>query len=860
MTKAIEFATFDTEGTRYTDPDTGEKFAVLYNWDLLTLRGNTSFADKVTKDNVGDLTYRHEGRDVYTLYAYLTTLVNRRGNKEIRIAVHNLSYDYAYLRAWVDAMREAGKAVQVVARSSTQILKVSVGYIAHKHFVPLVTFFDTLAIFAKSLRNLGESLGYEKEHLDYLEDIAPDTEYAEGNTTYNHRDTDLLMVAVCSSLIKQPGVTIKALGDTILTKTGIVRVLDKTDEHIGGMVVGQRMTSQGKKKVTLYDLDRQFVADHQMTDLDLLRTWGSYGSTQNGTPGCYAGGVNLCSTKYIGKVTPGVISYDLKSAYPGIILSMSVPINPVKITDPTGYESLLEPRTPSIEEVLRGVEPFWVGTIKLTNLNMKPDWAEHVSDSSITEAMVTQHRHEQVGVRFADGHLDHADEMTLTLCNPSWYELCTEYTFDTATFSSLTVYTDYALPTAWMVVRTIHHYREKTTAKTLGKAYMNGTLTDEDADAALAAGYISADECERLKSTKGDPDERWAKAFIQGHKGNLNSLYGVLVTAVLRDSYDLDADGWLEREDDVPEEQWREYSEGGDARLMWREAGVMVALLNRYKIVHMIDLAIHAGADVLYTDTDSIKTVGLTREQLDAAFAEAHEGIERRTRYVTSTVLGELNERIAASNEAHGYDTPLVPIPDDPDFLALGKLDYEGQYEKFVPMGHKKYAVAHPTKTWDFACSGYKLSVLDEVCAAMLAAGVPTDDVPLYILGYDVRYDAPTGIASLQVGVRDLWRHVRMDAQDRAGDREHRHVYEGDTCPGYAIYDAGKIMNHTDSLMNGARYRAAARNNPRVAWASRTDISRDDEGNIIWGHRGTVPMTWKDWDIPDSAWEEDTTL
>lgn len=839
------FAVFDTEGTRYTDSD-GEAFAVLYNWDFLAIKKNTNAAD-ITKENVDSLTKRNEGRDCASLYGFLSSLLHHAVT--VKIAVHNLSYDYAYLREWLRLVEDAGYIVQVVARSSTNILKISISQQQDKYIVEKVVFFDTLAIFAKSLRNLGESLGYFKDFIDYYEDLAPDSMLSLENVDYNHRDTDLLMVAICTSLLKQPGVTMDRLGSQILTKTGIVRVLDRTDKHMGGMVVGTRETEQGPKPLTVYDMDRQFVAEHQIDSLDLLKTWDSYGNTQNGQPGCYAGGVNLSNTHYLGVVSHGVMSYDLKSAYPAIMLSMSVPVNPHIITNPADFGSLLEPRTPKIAKVLEGVEPFWVGTVIFHDVKIRGDWLRHVGDVSITEAMVTQHRKTNEGVKFADGHLFSANVIAFTFCNPTFYEFCEQFTFSSAEFESLTIYDGYELPTPYMVLRVLHHYKEKTAAKSIGKACLAGTLKTQDIDAALSAGLISVDEADRLKQ---GPDERWVKTFIQGHKGNLNSLYGVLVTAPLRDEFDLNVNQWLFKVDMTDEEKWAEYCDGKVDGLMWREAGVMVALLNRYKIVAMIHAIIDAGADVLYTDTDSIKILGITKEQADAIFAPIHSEIETRTRYVVSEVLGRLNAQIKEG----GTGTPEVTLPDDPDFRALGKLDYEGTYERFVSMGHKKYAINHPAKVWDFACSGYKLSILDKVCRAMLRAGIPQDMVPLYVLGYDVRYDSLTGIASLQITTDDTWRTVSMDAQDKSGDTVHRHIYTGQTCPGFAIFDAGKIMNHTASLMNGDRFRAAVRNNPLIKAAYRTDISCDKSGAIIWGPRGTVPMAWKDWDVADSAWDE----
>lgn len=91
------------------------------------------------------------------------------------------------------------------------------------------------------------------------------------------------------------------------------------------------------------------------------------------------------------------------------------------------------------------------------------------------------------------------------------------------------------------------------------------------------------------------------------------------------------------------------------------------------------------------------------------------------------------------------------------------------------------------------------------------------------------------------------WITASFDALD-AGDSYSTHNYVGDTCPGYAVLKAGKVMNNTyKNELNTQRYKAAVRNNPLVAELSRIDVAELD-GSLVWGKRGTVSMQWANWE------------
>lgn len=799
---------FDTEATSVID-DRGA-YAVLYNWDFLRL--DTSY-ETVTKDNIDDCTTRFEGRDCETLYDFLDNILYdaKTNNVQYKIAVHNLSYDYQYLRHWL-----ISHDTVICAKNSTHLLNIKVD--------DNLVFFDTLSIFGYSLRVLGENLGYSKGDIDYSQDIAPDTVLGSNNVFYNHRDTSILMVGICQSLFTRPCIDLDTIGTRILTKTGIVRKQDKANERIGHMRV------KGKKRNgIIYDEDRRKVKKLQFRTPDEYMRWESYSYTvRTDVKGCYAGGINICNMNLIGTILHDVSSYDLKSAYPAQMITYNVCTNPIDIDTVSEYDYLLERCIPNPMDVSTCKCAMWRGTVKLENVMIDDEWFQHIGDSTINETMVCQHMNDNVGVEYKYGVFFHADTLYLTVAFPTWYEFCAQYTFDNATFTELTIYTKCEPPTRYMQLRTLHHYNEKTVSKNIAKG-------KGDIDYALAQGFISIDEYSRLKS--GDYDEEWLSSFTLRHKADLNALYGILVTSAIHDTYTFDEWGNIS----VAKGQY-DVDQKTDA-MMWREAGVLVALYNRYKMVYTCALLAMNGYDVIASDTDSVKVLGISQETMSDILHDMHESIEKRNVFRVETLIQSLNANCRELGIIE-YDTEISD-----DIRNLGKFDYEGTYRDFVVYGHKKYAYGNGTK-WKYKCAGYSIKVLGNFSRQLESNGL-YEIAPHVVLGFDNRYDSTTCISSIQVGILPTWVNTRFKALD---DTEHGtyHEYSGSTCPGSAIFKAGKIMNNTEhSKLNLQRKLRCIELNADVQNLYGIDIAFNDE--FVFGKRGSVYMEWSNFEHGDDA-------
>lgn len=807
-----KLAVFDTEGTSVIND--GDVFAVLYSWDLQVLDVEP---EDVTKANVHSCATRYEGRDCMSLYERLNDMLE--DDAYYKIAVHNLSYDYLYMRYWLLDIQD-DYDVDVTAKTSTRILTVRVSQGRY----PKIIFFDTLSLFGYSLRTLGDNLGYRKGDIDYTVMNAPDTVLTDNNVYYNHRDTDILLVGLCTSMLRRDNVTVGNIGTKVLTKTGIVRIQDKLSPRIG------MLPTSTKKGRTIYSEDRYEVSKRQFASESDYMKWESYSATVR-TPvkGCFAGGVNISNCEYIGVVLNDVISYDLKSAYPAQIITYDVPINPVDVVNVDAYRHLLKRKLPTPMDVAKCRLQPWRGTVKLENVHIAPEWLHHVSDVSITDAMVMQHMKENENVTYKDGRFYSADVLYLTLAFPTWYEVCAQLEFDNPTFIELTLYMGKSKPTRYMLLRTLHHYREKSVVKDLSRGH-------GDIDAALKDGYISLDEHASLKT--GRMNREWLSDFVLRHKGNLNALYGILVTSPLHDEYMLDECGLVDVKKATFDTETKYDS------MMWREAGVMVALYNRYKLIYTCAMLASRGADIVYCDTDSIKVKGVDKAGIDAILASMHATIERENVKRVTDLVDGLNDRAGELGYAP-FDATI-----DASIRDLGKFDYEGAYSRFVTYGHKKYAYSDGD-TWRYKASGYRTSILESFSRQLEKSGL-SEIAPHIVLGYDNRYDSTTGIASIQVGIDSPWVQVDFIAADTS-DGKGRHRYRGETCPGNAILPSGKVMNNTEnSRLNLQRKARCIENNPDTLHCFGVDIAKDSD-TFVYGPRGTVYMEWKNFNMGDDA-------
>lgn len=230
------------------------------------------------------------GRELEEIKEVLAYIKEKTQDAEVHIWVHNLSFEYQYLR---------------------EILPFD-----NKFFTdarqPLFAMYDTFCFRCSyrltnlSLAKWGENIGVKKHvgDLDYFKMYTPKTKLTDEEMGYCKADIDV-MVAGIGKYLAEYGHIIKIP----FTQTGIVRKdIKRLNNKTSGYI--------------------QWVASCQPKTMEEWRVQHM----------AYSGGLTLINPAYAGRVLRGVGSYDRKSAYPACMLYKYPASEFIKTTAPVKWD------------------------------------------------------------------------------------------------------------------------------------------------------------------------------------------------------------------------------------------------------------------------------------------------------------------------------------------------------------------------------------------------------------------------------------------------------------------------------------------------------------------------------------------
>lgn len=168
-------------------------------------------------------------------------------------------------------------------------------------------------------------------------------------------------------------------------------------------------------------------------------------------------------------------------------------------------------------------------------------------------------------------------------------------------------------------------------------------------------------------------------------KENLNSLYGMIVTNIIRDEITYSDGVWSSVAPDLDKAIER-YNNGG-SRFLFYPWGVWVTAYARRNLFSGI---LSCGNDYVYADTDSLKILN----------GKSHRGyIEQYNRDVT--------EKLRVAMKYHGIPFERTrPKNSYGEEKPIGVWDYEGHYKRFKTLGAKRYLVEHNDGTHSLTVAG----------------------------------------------------------------------------------------------------------------------------------------------------------
>lgn len=145
-------------------------------------------------------------------------------------------------------------------------------------------------------------------------------------------------------------------------------------------------------------------------------------------------------------------------------------------------------------------------------------------------------------------------------------------------------------------------------------------------------------------------------------KNRLNSIFGMMVTAIDQDDIVYNEGEWYVKESDT-EKQLERVKKSGNTFLLY-QWGIFITAYARRALHEVLD---EIGMDAVYIDTDSIKFIGEDNERF---FEESNEKILKQ--------MGE-------------SDVQPFAFTKDNEKMIMGVWEDEGVYDEFKTLGAKKY-------------------------------------------------------------------------------------------------------------------------------------------------------------------------
>lgn len=327
----------------------------------------------------------------------------------------------------------------------------------------------------------------------------------------------------------------------------------------------------------------------------------------------FMGGFTHANAYYTGKTLENAHSVDFTSSYPAVILSEQFPMG-------KGFK-------PTKEEILKNGYDYYLNNynclIGVVFVNLENQFAH--------ESYLSESKCKIKGEKLIDnGRVYSADVVTTMITEVDLWIMQKVYSYDSIHIKDLTVYPKAYLPKP-IIESVLDLYQDKTTLK-----------------------GVAGSEVEYMLS-----------------KGMLNSVYGMMVTDIVKDDVTYEEDWGVEEVD--PVEEIKNYNEKV-SRFLYYPWGVWITAYARRNLWLGI---LSLKDDYIYSDTDSIKFFNHGKHE--PFFREYNEWVEQK--------------QLATLDHYNIDPNLLYPKTINGDVKVAGLWDYEGNYSRFKTLGAKRYLV-----------------------------------------------------------------------------------------------------------------------------------------------------------------------
>lgn len=339
----------------------------------------------------------------------------------------------------------------------------------------------------------------------------------------------------------------------------------------------------------------------------------------------FQGGFTHANAMHSGVTVSNVDSYDFTSSYPAVMLAEQFPMSRSELVELHSLEEL--------EENLKLYCCLFDATFE--NIQSKELFEDYISRS---------HCRNIKGEVLNNGRVVEAETLTTTITEQDFMIIKRMYRWDN------------------LIIKNFRRYKKGY----LPKEFVNAILT------------LYEDKTQ-LKDVEGKEVE-----YMQA-KANLNSLYGMTVTDIVRDEIYYENHEWISEQPDL-EQAIKKYNKSR-SRFMFYPWGVWVTAYARANLWSGI---VSIKNDYVYSDTDSLKML------------HGEEHID----YINS-YNRMINKKIAKAMKHHGFPINRTrPKTVEGVEKPIGVWDYEGHYVKFKTLGAKRYLWLDSKKRMQMTVAG----------------------------------------------------------------------------------------------------------------------------------------------------------
>lgn len=531
-------------------------------------------------------------------------------NLKTIIYCHNLSFEFDYLIKNSKFVKEHFDNNKSLFIKSRKPLYFDVGNISFR---------CSLMLFNKSIKALGMLYNLPKLEIDYQRKYFEFSELPQIEYDYNKRDNEIVLLAIQN--LKVENEHIQFVKDIPLTSTGIVRKANDTfnDRIDVNDMIGQ---SAYQKK----------YSDHFIEFLKKV----------------YLGAYTHANCMYSFIPVRNVLSFDIISSYPFVLFFCHFPkfFNKYKGKHKTEYFKKLLPQFNYIEAIKNFGNSFkhhFLVKIKLKNVICKREFQNIITPISYSKCENVK------GVILDNGRILSCEKLTTYITEIDYYIYTLFYNFEIEKVIELYTTNTHYLAPAYIRKSIERCADEKATMKRiLHKVEQGETLSINDFYNERKVDYIfSKCTCNNILQNY---DEELIRTLLMNSKNKFNGLYGIQVQELKPNiiNYDCESDIYTETKGNFSKIYKRDYI-----------IGIYTTAYARLNLFLWAKFMSNNGAKLIYSDTDSYKITGITKEK-----------------------ALQLNDK---------YNRMLKDNLHNDELYNIGLFEYEGFYSDFCTLGCKKY-------------------------------------------------------------------------------------------------------------------------------------------------------------------------